>query len=608
MRRHSIITFFSALVLVACSGPSGSDMSVLAGPTGRIASVSPASGETDVAVDVHVSVAFSGVVRSGSPEDMLVLVDPDGNRVAGDVTMSEDGRTVTLVPTKFLDYGAEYTATVEGGGLNRGRGQPPQDFTYSWSFTTRPDPIVDVEIQSHVEGQEVFGPRNVTLAGSLNSGSPVTEVVVRHNGVELADVLWDQDAFSVEVELHDNGNNQLEVLARNETGKEGSDSVAVTYPYFRLETGQAAEIYIGKYNDSWNYYVSGYGDNQFETPLLGNPAVDGEALYLPDMNNQRVLAFDAVPTSDGASASFAMGHADFGSFPTSGNGGNEFSRPGSVAIADGKLALADRGNSRVLIWNQVPGDNVPADVVVGQADFGMSTAACGPERLNSPSSVQIVDGRLIVVDSGNNRVLVWNQVPTGHGVPADLVIGQRDFVSCGANAGGGTYPTQASLRNPVDAWSDGSRLIVADSGNNRVLSWNTFPSSDFAPADVVVGQASFDTGSAGWGEGRMSFPTYLASNGNQLFVSDTYNNRVLIWDVIPEDNGAPADFALGQGDLYCTIENSTSADYGYCDYAFGEEIGKQMLYAPGGLRLFGGRLLVADGYNARYLIFASLPQ
>ncbi|MEX2542184.1 MAG: Ig-like domain-containing protein [Trueperaceae bacterium] len=606
MRRLFVITFFSALVLVACSVPSESDVSALAGPTGRITSVAPASGEADVAVDAHVRVTFNGEVRSDSPEDMLNLAEPDGTAVEGEVTLSEDGRAVTFVPAQFLSYGTEYSATVDASELSRGRGQPPRDFTHSWSFTTQPDPIVSVEVVSHQDGQQVFGPRTVVLSGTLSSGATITEVTVRHNGIELPPLLWDQTGFGVEVELRDNDDNRLEVVARNEAGKEGSASLGVSYPYFRLETGQSAKTYIGKYNHSWNYFMSGYGDNQFETPLFGNPVSDGGALYLPDMYNHRVLVFDPEPSSDGASATFAIGQDDFGTFPTPGNGANDLSRPGSVSIADGMLALADGGNSRVLIWNRVPVDNEVADVVVGQADFGHSTPACGRGRLDSPASVVMADGRLIVVDSGNNRVLVWNSIPSEHGVPADMVIGQRDFESCEENGGGG--PGQATLRNPIDAWADGNRLIVADSGNNRVLSWHGFPSTDFASADVVVGQDRFDTGGAGAGEYRLNFPTYLASNGNQLFVADTYNNRMLVWDVIPESNGAPADYALGQGDLFCTIENSTSVDYGYCNYSYGEEVGKHMLYAPAGVHLDGGLLVIADGYNARYLIFESLPQ
>jgi hypothetical protein len=608
MRRPYVIFVLSALVLVACSGPPDSGLSAMSGPTGRISSVTPSEGETDVAVDTEVRVTFSGEVQSDSPEDMLVLEGSDGTLVPGEVSLSEDRRTVILVPHEFLDYGTEYTATVDASELSRGRGRPPQDFTYTWSFTTRPNPIVTIEIQSHQDGQQVFGPRTITLAGSLSSSVPITEVEVRHNGGALTDVLWDQTAFSAVVELNDNDDNLLEVLARNEAGLEGTADVSLSYPYFRLETGQTAAVYIGKYNDTGNYFLSGYQADRVSRPLLGNPDTYGGALYLPDMWNNRVLAFDNTPAVDEESADFAIGQEDFSAPATSGNGADGLYLTGSASIADGRLAVADRGNNRVLIWNQVPLSNQPADVVVGQADFGMSSAACGSSGLASPSSVHLVAGRMIVVDSGNNRVLVWNSVPTSHGTPADLVIGQSGMDTCSAN-GGRDYPGADAFWEPMDAWSDGDRLIVADSGNNRVLVWEAFPAGGLVAADVVVGQSSFDMSYSGGGATGLDYPTYLTSNGNQLFVSDTYNNRVLVWDVVPTENEASADFVLGQGDFDCTIENSTSVQYGYCERTSRrEDIEKWMLWEPAGLHLYDGRLLVADGGNPRYLVFEAQPQ
>jgi hypothetical protein len=608
MRSTFVIIFFSALVLVACSGPPDTGAALLAGPTGRISSVSPASGAIDVAVDTDVRVTFSGEVRTDSPEDMLVLEGPDGTPVPGAVSLSEDGRTVVLVPEQFLDYNMEYTATVDASETSRGRGRPPQDFTYSWSFTTQPDPVVSLEVVSHQDGQQVFGPRTITLSGTISSGAPVTEVVVRHNGSAVLDVLWDQDAFSAAVELDDNDANLLEVLARNDAGKEGSATLSVSYPYFRMETGQAAAVYIGRYNDSQNYFLGGFGTNQLQYGHFGNPATNGGMLYLPDMGNSRILVFDSTPTTDGESASFAIGKTDSFGRPASGNDAGGFYRPGSVAIADGRMAVADRGNNRVMIWNQVPLSNQPADLVLGQADFGLSQASCGSAGLASPASVLMVDGKLLVVDSGNHRVLVWNQVPFESGVPADQVIGQSGFDTCAEN-GGGSFPGAGSLREPSDAWTDGDRLIVADSGNNRVLVWNEFPVTSAESADVVVGQESFDMGDSRGREDGLSYPTYLTSNGNQLFVIDTDNNRVMIWDVIPTTNGAPAHFALGQGDLLCNIANSTSVKYGYCNNTSRtEDIEKWMLYEPGGIHIYDGRLLLADSWNARYLIYEALPQ
>ncbi len=48
--------------------------------------------------------------------------------------------------------------------------------------------------------------------------------------------------------------------------------------------------------------------------------------------------------------------------------------------------------------------------------------------------------------------------------------------------------TRAHLYGPRGVWLDDQHLIVCDSGNHRVLIWNGLPSHDHAPADVVLGQ------------------------------------------------------------------------------------------------------------------------
>jgi len=61
---------------------------------------------------------------------------------------------------------------------------------------------------------------------------------------------------------------------------------------------------------------------------------------------------------------------------------------------------------------------------------------------------------------------------------------------------------------------------------------NTFPTTNMAPADVVLGQASF--GPAGYPvpptASSMHFPACVYSDGTRFYVCDTNNNRVLVWD------------------------------------------------------------------------------
>src|SRR5205085_12294435 len=92
-----------------------------------------------------------------------------------------------------------------------------------------------------------------------------------------------------------------------------------------------------------------------------------------------------------------------------------------------------------------------------------------------------------------HRVMIWNRIPTANDTPADIELGQVNFnVAAQPDLTKATLNAQANtLLNPVSVTSDGIRLYVTDLGHNRVLIWNSIPTRNQQPADVVVGQANF---------------------------------------------------------------------------------------------------------------------
>ncbi len=94
-------------------------------------------------------------------------------------------------------------------------------------------------------------------------------------------------------------------------------------------------------------------------------------------------------------------------------------------------------------------------------------------------------------------MLIWNSFPTTNFQPADLVLGQSDFTHNQYNDDNqdgvaDATPTARTLFDPyVGVWSNGRQLFVTDSSNNRVLVWNSFPTTNFQPADEVLGQSDF---------------------------------------------------------------------------------------------------------------------
>lgn len=342
--------------------------------------------------------------------------------------------------------------------------------------------------------------------------------------------------------------------------------------------------------------------------LYGSVALgDDGSLFVPDISNSRGLRFNAVPAANGASADAVLGPGGFNAdIPRTDASG--FRGLNGISIARGKMAVADGGNHRVLIYNTVPTvSNALADVVLGQATMTTMAAACGATAMNNPEGVFLSpDGKLIVTDSGNNRVLVWNTVPTVNGAAPDAIIGQSDAIHCASNDGdqdNAQGPIGANTFNrPTGAWSDGTRLAVVDTNNHRVLIWNQFPTA-MVNADVELGHPDFTRTAANDGtapSARTLFFPYLGihSNGQQLAIADQGNNRVLIWNSWPTQNFQPADRVVGQSDFTHGTANDQNQD-GTADAA----PTAQTLSGPSGVALRGNRLFVSDTMNNRVLVY-----
>jgi hypothetical protein len=100
----------------------------------------------------------------------------------------------------------------------------------------------------------------------------------------------------------------------------------------------------------------------------------------------------------------------------------------SMVVYQGKIIVADAPNNRVLIWNTLPtADGQAANVILGQASGTTDTSGTGLNGMNMPMSAEVINGKLVVADRGNFRVLVWNSIPTTTGTPASKSIDLRDY-------------------------------------------------------------------------------------------------------------------------------------------------------------------------------------
>jgi hypothetical protein len=325
---------------------------------------------------------------------------------------------------------------------------------------------------------------------------------------------------------------------------------------------------------------------------------DGTKLYVNDRSNARLLVWNTMPTSSGQAASFAIGQPDLVS-----NSQNNGIPPSATTLyranstyTDGtRLVVVDFNNNRVLIYNTIPtASGQAASVVLGQPDFTSKVANNGgvsASSLSNPWSAIIVGTTLYVADFSNNRVLGWNTIPTMNGQAADFVLGQPNLTSNTANNGG---ISGSSLNSPIGLYSDGTKLYVADTNNNRVLVWNALPQTNAQAANFAIGQASLTTNSFGTSATTMGTPSGIYHNGTKLFVADRSNNRVLVWNTLPTASGAAASFALGQPNL-----TSGGANNG--------GISGSTLSTPRSISSDGTKLYISDSLNNRILIWNIIP-
>ena len=213
-----------------------------------------------------------------------------------------------------------------------------------------------------------------------------------------------------------------------------------------------------------------------------------------------------------------------------------FKAPKAV-FSDGKnLFVADTGNNRVLIWNSVPARKArDFDVILGQSSadgFLVNKGNPNPNynTMNAPAGVYSDGISLYVSDTGNNRLLLFKEIPTMNGWHADVVIGQDGFKDSKPNRG--QKVSDSSFKSPESIFINNGKLYVADTGNNRVLFFDI--EKDLDSADGVIGQSNFKSSSLNAPNGipnsyTLFSPTSIFVREGIFYVSDKGNNRVLIY-------------------------------------------------------------------------------
>ena len=142
----------------------------------------------------------------------------------------------------------------------------------------------------------------------------------------------------------------------------------------------------------------------------------------------------------------------------------------------------------------------------------------------------------MVSDAGNNRVMVWERWPDRPGIPCDFVLGQKDAASLEHNRAA-YWPTARALNMPYGLTVAGRWLIAADTANSRLAAWRPNHLESDAPATGLTGQPDFGAkGDNRWQPPRrdsLCWPYWISACGSTVVIADSGNNRVLLWELAP---------------------------------------------------------------------------
>ncbi len=353
-----------------------------------------------------------------------------------------------------------------------------------------------------------------------------------------------------------------------------------------LTTYQQASVVVGQadFDDQINTPSTSV------TPYPSDCAVNSSGrLAICDPVTHVVRIWNSVPTSNGAACDLTLGDVNL-----SGTSSTRLNAPSGVAWGGDDLFVCDSGNNRVLRFANPSTNGQAANLVVGQTSFTGAGSATTQNRLSYPLACAVYSGKLLVSDSLNNRVMIWNTIPTTNGANASYVVGQGSWTAKVT----GTAANRLDEPNGVCVSPDTGRMYVVDRFNQRVCVWSSVPTSTFnASATGLLGLPAFGSLVPGDDVTRLSYPNRVAVS-NDGFVSVTSPFYVKVWYeepiLSPSGYGPPAHAVLGQSGFtlssYTEWGDSTTADNRGFKYA-------------NGVQWNGYDLIVSDLYGKRTLIF-----
>ena len=337
-----------------------------------------------------------------------------------------------------------------------------------------------------------------------------------------------------------------------------------------LESGMNASYVLGQNDFESN--ETGIRQNRFagvDRQMTFDPARNH--LFVPDSRNYRVLVFDVSPDriANGMDAFAVIGQPDFESRKP-----RESLRKLNPEVLEldykhHRLFVGEQFDNRVLVFDVSPDKlegaiNPDAIAVIGQPDFETTDPAVSQERMTMPRITIDSERQLAYIPEGypaGNRISIVDISPEHMETVLTPLVDQLghinphyedDFVSRSAN--GRVSPRYWTQGRDVAIDTVDHRLFLSDNYGHRILIFQLDRLNRIQDRDAkwALGQKDLWTSVVHSGHTASSIKLPLAveydTSHKRLFVADTWNDRVLVFDMTPGQvsSGMDASYVLGR--------------------------------------------------------------
>ncbi len=283
-------------------------------------------------------------------------------------------------------------------------------------------------------------------------------------------------------------------------------------------------------------------------------------LFITDSNHNRIIVTDLKGNIVEKIGSGKKGKRD-GSFNEA-----EFYHPQGTAVIDNFLYVADTENNLI---RKADLKNKTVETIAGNGERAANRYPSGDAKenaLNSPWDLTITGNQLFIAMAGTHQI--WAVNLDNNNIRIHAGTG-RENIEDGNLA-------SASLAQPSGITTNGKKLYFADSEVSAVRSADINPDGK---VKTIIGHGLFDFGDIDGDaeDARFQHPLGIVYTNTQIFLADTYNNKIKIIDPVRRISKTFA----GTGD-----EGKEDGNLNNCTFD-----------EPGGIAHAYGKLYVADTNN-----------